>query len=364
MTSTSYPETENDWRGRFIANLVKGLANRQDINLSLWAPPGNTPSRVNCIASPKESVWLHELSQNGGIAHLLRQNKPLAAISTAKLLNRLSKAYRRISFDIAHVNWLQNALPLWGTNIPAVVNVLGSDFGLLRLPGMKTMLRHAFKQRKIILAPNAEWMVTELEKIFGDIAMIQAVPFGVGQSWFDLKRQPQDDVHHWLTITRLTQKKVGNLFEWGKELFNEKRVLHLFGPMQEEITLPEWVKYHGPTHPADLQSTWFPQASGLITLSHHDEGRPQVMLEAMASGLPIIASDLPAHKDFILHNETGWLTTSKEDFSNALTLLEKTDNNFIIGSNARAWAKNNIGNWDDCAARYAALYTKLLETQK
>jgi glycosyltransferase involved in cell wall biosynthesis len=62
--------------------------------------------------------------------------------------------------------------------------------------------------------------------------------------------------------------------------------------------------------PRALLEEWFPQAAGLITLSQHDEGRPQVLLEAMAARLPVIASNLPAHRDLIRSGETGMLVDS------------------------------------------------------
>jgi glycosyltransferase involved in cell wall biosynthesis len=362
MASTSYPETAQDWRGRFIANLAAGLGRRADIKLSLWAPPGDLPPNVIYLTTPEERSWLHHMSERGGIAHLLRNDKLSAAITAFGLLTRLSSTYRRHRPDLLHINWLQNALPLWGTKTPAVVSVLGTDFALLRLPAMKPLLRSVFKQRRTVLAPNAEWMVADLENAFGDVAEIHTVPFGIDESWFALERRvPEGGVSHWLTITRLTKNKIGDLFTWGEGLFNTTRVLHLFGPMQEQINLPTWVKYHGPTYPAELLNRWFPQATGLISLSRHDEGRPQVMLEAMASGLPVIASDLPAHRDIIQHRQTGWLTTSSEDFGTALTQMEQSYQNRLIGQAARTWMKQAIGTWDDCSARYALLYAQLLE---
>lgn len=364
MTSTSYPENLQDWHGRFIANLVDGLGRRTDISLSLWAPPGDLPSAITDITSTAEKAWLRSMSQRGGIAHLLRRH-PLEAIPAAiNLLSALRRTYRSNFPDVVHVNWLQNALPLWGSTTPAVISVLGTDFGLLRLPSMKSLLRSIFKQRRAILTPNAEWMVPELERIFGDVAEICPVVFGVDDAWFEINRQPAKIIpHHWLAITRLTTNKIGDLFTWGEGKFGNQRILHLFGPMQEQINIPPWVQYHGPTHPADLVKNWFPQASGLITLSRHDEGRPQVMLEAMAASLPIIASDLSAHRDIIQHRQTGWLATSSEDFGHALIHMEHTKHNHDVGQQAREWAKQYVGSWDDCAARYASLYRKLLEPQ-
>jgi len=362
MTSTSYPENLQDWRGRFIANMAGALARRGDISLSLWAPPGDLPAGVAAASTPADAAWLAHLSQRGGIAHLLRTRKLLAMGTILSLIARLGRAYRKHSPDVAHVNWLQNALPLWGTSTPALITVLGTDFGLLRLPGMRSLLRALLRQRRAILAPNAEWMRPFLQQAFGDVAEVRTIAFGVDDPWFELVRQPLpvEGPRHWLAVTRLTKNKIGDLFEWGDGLFGTSRQLHLFGPMQEQISLPSWVQYHGPTHPADLLERWFPIACGLITLSRHDEGRPQVMLEAMAAGLPVLASDLPAHRDIVQHRATGWLAETPQDLATGLAWLNDAANNRHIGQAARRWIKDRVGTWDDCAGRYAAAYQELL----
>jgi glycosyltransferase involved in cell wall biosynthesis len=363
MVSTSYPQSTQDWRGRFIADLAAGLGRRPEIELMLWAPPGELPPGVVAATTTEDKAWLRQLSEQGGIAHLLRNDKLQGTGAAIRLLRSLHRTYLRTDADLVHVNWLQNALPLRKMAKPAVVSVLGTDFGLLRLPGMRLALRSAFRRRRTILAPNAQWMEPVLKNAFGDVAEIRTVPFGIDERWFQLQRSPQKDkAHHWLAVTRVTANKIGDLFDWGKRVFGEHRVLHLLGPMQETLTLPDWVKYHGPTHPSELRETWFPMSSGLVTLSRHDEGRPQVMLEAMASALPVVASDLPAHRDIIQHRQTGWIAATPDEFREGLDCLEQDESSHVIGHAARDWVKQEVGTWDDCAARYAHLYTKLLET--
>ena len=154
MASTSYPENAQDWRGRFIANLAAALARREDISLALFAPPGELPDNVTAAATPDDTRWLKWLSQQGGIAHLIRNRRMIAAVTVVQLLARLGRCYRRQPLDVAHVNLLQNALPLWGTRTPVLITVLGSDFGLLRLPGMKMALRAVLRQRRAIPHPT------------------------------------------------------------------------------------------------------------------------------------------------------------------------------------------------------------------
>lgn len=363
LVSTSYPRDAEDWRGRFIADMVQALAEIETINLSIWAPSGNLPSNVQCNLSEHDATWLKKMLSQGGIAHVLRTQGIKGLFFAFTLLRLLKKAYRqKNTVDIVHVNWLQSALPLWGTSTPAVITVLGSDFGLLNIPGMKLILRAMIKQRKCIVAPNASWMVPELELAFGDLAEVRAIPFGVEKRWFDLIRNRQaNTVERWLVVTRITKKKLGHLLEWGMNIFRDQRELHLLGPMQEPIDLPAWVHYHGATNPDALFEKWFPLATGLITLSQHDEGRPQVLLEAMASGLPVIVSEIPAHCDLVRNKETGWICDTPEQFLEALNFLENPVNNLQIGNAAKSWITREIGTWQDCAHRYKTAYRDILE---
>lgn len=365
LVSTSYPRSAKDWRARFIADMVESLSARDDLRLSVWAPPGDLPKQVRSALTRHDAQFLEQMSDAGGIAHLLRGPKAAAIKHVIDLLSGLRQCYRQTDCDVMHVNWLQNVIPLPRNDKAVLITVLGTDYRLLKMPGMAMLLRWILRGRPVYIAANAEWMTPLLEKSFGDIATVRAIPFGIEAGWYTIKRtESACDSAKWLAVTRVTRGKIGQLFEWGENIFSRNKSLHLLGPRQEDdFNIPPWINYHGPTFPAALQSEWFPHCAGLVSLSQHDEGRPQVMLEAMAAGLPIIASDLPAHRDIIRHGETGFLVSSQEELKKALEHLSDPSHNRLFGDAARAVAIARYGTWQDCAERYMTAYRTLTDNR-
>jgi hypothetical protein len=363
LLSTSYPRNASDWRGVFMRHLVNSLARAADVELVVWAPPGELPEGARDITTPREAAWLAQLMAAGGISHLMRRGGVRAALAPIKLIKMIGSVYRRqADTDIYHVNWLQCALPLPNDGKPALITVLGNDFELLRLPLMRHFLRRSMRNRQVAICPNAEWMEAPLQAAFGDLAKVVPVSFGIDPCWYAVERKVGGGLPaRWLAVTRLTANKLGPLFEWSQDYFSDgTRELHLFGPMQEKVDIPDWVHYHGAATPRQLAAEWFPGASGLITLSRHAEGRPQVMLEAMAAGLPIIASRMPAHATIVTDGRTGILCDSPQGYRNALEQLQDEETNTRFGVAAHRWVFEKIGTWDDCAQRYTRIYGHLL----
>lgn len=366
LVSTMYPHDAAGWRGVFIRNMVYALSRAPFIELTVWAPPGELPAGVVKGSTLAEARWLGKLVELGGISHMMRSGGIRALLAPIKLLFLLAAAYRRhANTDIYHVNWLQSALPLPLDGKPALITVLGNDLRLLRLPFMRSLLRRAMRGRKVAICPNAEWMCDSLQQAFGDLAEICPVSFGIDPIWYAIDRTPVvSQPKRWIVVARLTVEKIGPLFDWSHSLFKDgSRELHLFGPMEQDIDVPDWVHYHGPAAPEQLASEWFPKVCGLVTLSRHAEGRPQVMLEAMAAGLPIIASRMPAHASVVVDGETGLLCDSEETYHKALNTLEDEITNRRFGEAARHRVARDLGTWDDCANRYRHIYTQMLKGQ-
>jgi len=363
VVASSFPANRQDWKGVFIRQLVEAMARQSECGrISLWAPPGEVAVQVSRRYGSGDGDWLAGLMEKGGIAHLLRTDLLGGIASAVILLYRLRRIYKSVhDVDVLFVNWLQSIIPLAGNKKPLLVTVLGSDMALLRFKPLRYFVRRQLLRRKSVVCPNAEWMVEPLRSALGPGVNIRHMAFGIEREWYEVRRSIAGNAcFKWVVITRLTADKLGPLFEWGESHFNgERRELHLFGPMQEQVSIPEWVHYHGPVTPADLQSQWFPKACGLITLSRHSEGRPQIMLEAMAAGVPILASGIEAHCDFLAHKQSAWICEGQAAFSEGLSWLESSENSMAVTKAAKEWVVSNVGSWDDCARRYLDVLDEL-----
>lgn len=84
------------------------------------------------------------------------------------------------------------------------------------------------------------------------------------------------------------------------------------------------------------------------------------MLEAMASGLPIVASRMPAHADLVDHGETGFMCSTQAEYESAIVELQDNEANHRMGEASKALMCAKVGTWDDCAERYFTVYNDLL----
>ena len=63
-------------------------------------------------------------------------------------------------------------------------------------------------------------------------------------------------------------------------------------------------------------------AIDLFALPSHWEGMPNALMEAMAAGRPVVASNIDGIRELVVHGETGWLTPPGASDSLAQTMIE------------------------------------------
>ena len=362
LTATSYPRSEQDWQGIFIRRMCDALTAAGTVRLRVWAPPGPLHPEAGSALSSGDELFLNQLADSGGIAHLLRARTALGVRRALELVYRMRAAIHReeSQTDVLHLNWLQCVLASRTARAPMLVTVLGSDLALLAKPWMRALVRGSLRGKQAVICPNAQWMVPVLRSALGEAAPeIRYVPFGLDRDWYEIRHQGTDGPLDWLTVLRVTPRKIGRLFEWTRDADPALHRFHLFGPMQERVEIPPWIHYHGAITPASLATDWYPRAAGMISLSEHDEGRPQVLLEAMAAGLPVICSRIPAHCDLLESLKTGQLVDSRGDFQNSLRAIENPATRQLQADRGRTAIRDGFGTWEDCAKRYTGVYREL-----
>ena len=75
--------------------------------------------------------------------------------------------------------------------------------------------------------------------------------------------------------------------------------------MQKKLGIEDCLVWHGWVEKGRLREI-YRSADCLVNPSLY-EGMPNVVLEAMACGLPVIASRVPGNDAVVRHGETGWL---------------------------------------------------------
>lgn len=101
------------------------------------------------------------------------------------------------------------------------------------------------------------------------------------------------------------------------------------------------------------------QAANVFVFPSQLEGMPNAVLEAMASGLPVVAADTPAHRA-ILNQDTGVLYSSREQLASEVQrLLSDPQGCHRMGLAARRSVTARFG-FDAAVEAYLRLYQEIL----
>lgn len=212
-------------------------------------------------------------------------------------------------------------------HVPYAANVqgLGTAFQKKGLAIFVTMLyKLAFRKVKTVFFEN-ESNAEEFQKRNIIPLKKQTVLHGAGVNleYYPCEEYPQDDEQiHFLFVGRIMKEKgVDELFasmKRLKELYKEKVVLDLVGFFEdeykevvEELEKNQTVIFHGFQ---EDPRPFYKKAHCVVLPSYH-EGMSNVLLEAAATGRPVITSDIPGCKESVVDGKTGYLCEAKDESS-------------------------------------------------
>lgn len=201
-------------------------------------------------------------------------------------------------------------------------------------------------------------------------AIAAAAPSSVSrQQLLDELRLPHDTRLIGAVGRLWPQKRLKDLI-WAADLLKVTRDdVHLLivgdGPERDrleryryQVRIEDRVHFLGQRHDVPRLMPHF----DLLWLGSGYEGLPNVIMEAMACGVPVVATDIPGNRDLVIPGQTGFLTPvgDRAGFArHALTILEDPLLARRLGAAGRKRIEEDY-TVDKMVQRYADLYRELL----
>lgn len=383
--TTSYPLRESGWAGVFIQKLYENLCSE----VAVVCPADDQPARVPM--SGKLSV--HPVSyapmrfrklaqQSGGVAPGLRKypwRALLLPLLVGALIQRTFAKAREA--DVIHANW-------------AVCGAVAVFVGILRRRPVVTTLRgddvkraaHSLVDRwllKIAVSGSrravcvSDAMARDLRAFLPKHAdKVAVIRNGVDEAFLSVERSTRvPGVLRLGGVGSLIPRKGFDILLSAISLMKHRDEVLLAvigdGPERErlerqarDLNIADHVRFLGEIPPKDMPR--FFATIDLFVLSSRSEGRPNVVIEALAAGLPVISTDLPGVRDLVIHGDTGWLVRQEDARALANTLDEACSDpsrGFVMGAAARKRMRRD-GGWSRTAVEYQSIFDQVVDAYR
>ena len=251
----------------------------------------------------------------------------------------------------------------------------GSDIRLMRendlIPGQRQMLATTLDADRMV-ALNKR-IVQELGQAGVPAERIVLIPNGVDLIEADSKRNYSiDDTVTVIFMGRLhPQKGLDVLLPAFKQVISNRPNmswrLWLLGDgslrselqiKTKQLDIVQEVKFWGKV---DDVSTYLARAD-IFVLPSRSEGMSNALLEAMAHGLPCVATRISGNVDLVQHGENGLLVPPEDETALAEAIIQLADDEVLrqkAGRSARQMIETEYS-IDSIAKRYIALYNTLI----
>ncbi|HET8685133.1 MAG TPA: glycosyltransferase [Methanosarcina sp.] len=167
-------------------------------------------------------------------------------------------------------------------------------------------------------------------------------------------------------------KGVDYLIEAAKNFVNTNTNLFMVGrddglrknleKRAQELKIADYVRFTGPVNHEDIP-LWI-SASDILVLPSLSEGRPNVILEALACEVPVVATDVGGIPELMVDGETGHLVPAKNpvELSRKINkLLEDKTRRENMGKLGRKSIIQRGLTWEAHAKKTVDIYSELLE---
>lgn len=241
---------------------------------------------------------------------------------------------------------------------------LSGKLGFLLPVYKEIFLKRILKSASKIVVLNEKYKVF-INQNYGIFSNIKIIPNGVSKKFFINKKITSSKCKNLLFVGRLSiDKNVPKLID-ATSLLKNTVILNIVGDGEKKSELEglilakklKSVILHGNRTGKDLIK--FYKNADIFLLTSDSEGLPLVLLEAMASGTPIIASDVRGIRELV--GKTGILVNppTSENFAKAIdSLIENKELRNTLSMNGKVKARGY--DWDKIVEKFETVYREVL----
>jgi L-malate glycosyltransferase len=329
-----------------------------------------------------DRVRIHKLPIGKSEKNLHFQSKKDLLVYSWKAYRYGKKLLKKEKYDISHSFFsvpcgFLSLLFKWQFRIPYVVSLRGAD-----VPGYSERFSCLYSLLKpiIILIWNKSGAVVSNSEGLKELALkskpdqkIEIVFNGIDTDFYkpDFEKKPGNEFIITPGASRITARKgliylvkaVEKLRDDYPQIRlkilaegNEKENLTNYVQMkklEKEVSFPGFI-------PKDRTPSYYQEAS-IFVLPSLNEGMSNAMLEAVSSGLPILATNTGGSKELVGERENGFIIKEKDvqDIIDKIKILiENKDLLKAMGEKSRE--RSFFFSWKSVADKYVAIYGRIL----
>lgn len=234
------------------------------------------------------------------------------------------------------------------------------------------------KLKQLLLKPSAKWNNLNADYVFsygGEIteiiqnigvkkSKIIDVCSGISDDWLVQELKPKTNRRKFLFIGRNERRKgIQDLLAIKNTILNLNSEFFWVGPIPENLKIKsDNCTYFGEVKEVQRLKEIIDQCDILVTPSH-SEGMPNVILEAMARGLAVIATNVGA-VPMMVNDTNGVLIEPfvKAELKKAIQSMDQLDNLSLLEKqkNSLSLVRENFL-WSSIAEQHISVFKKILE---
>lgn len=394
--TSSYPKFPGDTTAPFIESITSALADRgHEIAMVLPARHDLAPAPVSGVTfhpyryAPSRSLAVFGYAEGLRADVAVRTSTYLVApLAIASGAAKMASLVRRGGFDLIHAHWVvpsgTMALPArWLSGLPLVVSLHGSDVFLSeRGSSFRKAAGMAFRRAAGITACSDD--LAERSRRLGAIESPITIPYGVSADLFSPSPEAASRLRAKLglptrspvvvAVGRLVHKKGFEvLVEATPHVANRHPDLNVViageGDLKQalearagDLGVGDKIRFAGNVSRDELPD-YYALASVVAVPSIRDDagnvdGLPNVLLEAMASGAPLVASAVAGIPQAVRGGKDGLLVAERDPEALAAAIIELLDSPEQmekLGSSARSRAREHF-DWTRVGERFENVF--------